>query len=293
MNAYPELSTGKHQDQVLDTAIGQYLRQRRKLSGEQIDQVLRFQQEHRLRFGEAAIALGLASGDDVLWALSQQFHYAYAQEQEQQFDPELVVAADPFGDDAETFRDLRSRLITEMSALDRFARAIAVLSPDVGDGKTYFTANLAVTFSQLGGKTLLVDADLRTPRQHRLFALGDGPGLSSVLSGRCETQVVQRVRGLPSLHVLPAGAVPPNPLELVQRPAFGLLMRELLTKFDHVIVDTPAATHGADARVIAGSCGAALLVGRRRATRMQSLQKLLHDVAKTGTCVTGVMVNEY
>lgn len=283
----------KQQDEVLDTSIGQYLRQRRKLSPEQIDQVLRFQQRHGLRFGEAAIALGMVTGDDVLWALSQQFHYAYAPEQEQQFDPELVAAADPFGDDAETFRDLRSRLMTEMSALDKFARAIAVLSADVGDGKTYFAANLAITFSQLGGKTLLVDADMRTPRLHRLFGLDDGPGLSSVLSGRCETQVVQRVRGLPSLHLLPAGVLPPNPLELVQRPAFGLLMRELLTKFDHVIVDTPAASHGADARVIAGMCGAALLLGRRRATRMRSLQRLLQDVAKTGTCVTGVMVNEY
>ena len=89
------------------------------------------------------------------------------------------------------------------------------------------------------------------------------------------------------------GTLPPNPLELVQRPAFGLLMRELLTKFDHVVVDTPAASHGADARVLAAKCGAALVIGRRRATRMRVLQQLLHDLAKTGTHMAGVMVNEY
>jgi Mrp family chromosome partitioning ATPase len=114
-----------------------------------------------------------------------------------------------------------------------------------------------------------------------------------VLSGRCETQIIQRARGLPSLYLLPAGPQPPNPLELVHRPAFGLLMRETLTKFDHVIVDTPAASHGADARVIAGTCGAALVLGRRRATRLRSMQKLLQDLSRTGSFVTGVMVNDY
>lgn len=281
------------QPEVLDTSIGQYLRQRRRLTTDQINQVLHFQREHGLRFGEAAIALGMASGDDVLWALSQQFQYAYAPEQEQRYDPELAAAADPFGDDAENFRDLRSRLMTELATRDRLARAMAVVSADPGEGKTYFAANIAVTFSQLSGKTLLVDADMRTPRVHKLFGMGEAAGLSSVLSGRCEPQVIQRMRGLPSLYVLPAGPLPPNPLELVHRPAFGLLMRELLTKFDHVVVDTPAASHGADARVISGTCGAALVIARRRTTRMKSAQRLLQDLGKTGTYVTGVMVNEY
>ena len=278
---------------VVDASIGHVLCQARKLDPAQVDKVLDYQGEHELRFGEAAMALGLVSRDDVLWALSQQFHYPYVPGQEEGLDPELVAAADPFSDEAEAFRGMRSQLMLDQARPDQPARALAVLSPDVGDGKSYFAANIAITFSQLGGRTLLVDADMRTPRQHALFGLGDRPGLSSVLSGRCEASVVRPIQGLPSLHVLPVGTLPPNPLELVQRPAFGLLMRELLTKFDHVVVDTPAASHGADARVLAAKCGAALVIGRRRATRMRVLQQLLHDLAKTGTHMAGVMVNEY
>lgn len=280
-------------DGEVDTPIGHHLRKKRALSEDQISEVLRFQRQHGMRFGEAAIALGLVSGDDVLWALSQQFHYPYAPERKNNLDPELVAAADPFSDDAEVFRDMRSRLMVETEpGTPGPARALAVVSADVGDGKTYFAANLAVAYGQLGVKTLLIDGDMRTPRLHRLFALGEGPGLSGVLSGRPEPNVIRRVPGLPSLHVLPVGAMPPNPLELVQRPAFGLLMRELLTRFDHVIVDTPAASHGADARVIAEKSGSALVIGRRRITRMRSLHRLLGDLGKTGTRVAGVMVNE-
>jgi protein-tyrosine kinase len=281
-------------DGVVDLQIGHHLRVKRGLSEEQVGEVLRFQRRHGMRFGEAAIALGFATGDDVLWALSKQFHYPYAPERKSNLDPELVAAADPFSDDAEVFRDMRSRLMAETQpGPDDPARALAVMSADVGDGKSYFAANLAVAYGQLGVNTLLVDADMRTPRLHRLFALDEGPGLSSVLSGRPEPNVIRRVDGLPSLHVLPVGALPPNPLELVQRPAFGLLMRELLTRFDHVIVDTPAAAHGADARVIADKSGAALVIGRRRLTRMSALQRLLTDLGRTSAKVAGVMVNEH
>jgi protein-tyrosine kinase len=280
-------------DDAIDLPIGHYLRKRRALNDKQIDEVLRFQRQHGMRFGEAAIALGLASGDDVLWALSQQFHYPYLPERVSHLDPELVAASDPFSDDAEVFRDMRSRLMTATEAgPGEPARALAVVSPDVGDGKTYFAANLAVAYGQLGVRTLLVDADMRTPRLARLFGLDPGPGLSALLSGRPEPNVIQRIAGLPSLHLMPVGALPPNPLELLQRPAFGLLMRELLTRFDHVIVDTPSATHGADARVIADKSGAALLIGRRRVTRMRALHRLADDLGKTRTRVAGVMVNE-
>ena len=280
-------------DYIVDAPIGAHLRQRRNLTSDQVDKVLQYQRRHDMRFGEAAIKLGLVSGDDVLWALSRQFRYPYALDQQNAFDPELVAAVDPFSDDAEVFRDLRSQLMVEMAGSTVPGRALAVLSPDAGDGKTYFAANLAVAFGQLGAKTLLVDANLRTPRQHRLFALAEGPGLSGVLSGRSEKQVMRRVGALPSLHVLPVGVQPPNPLELVQRPTFEFLMRDVASSFDHVIVDTPAAAQGADARVIARACGMALVIGRRRKTRMRAMQRLLNDLTRAGTRVVGVMVNEY
>lgn len=274
-------------------SIGDYIRRDRDLTEAQIDQVLAYQRANGLRFGEAAIALKLATSDDVLWALSQQFHYPYAPSETAPFNEELVAATDPFGDEAEAFRELRSQLMMGPLAADQARRALAVLSADSGDGKTFFAANMAISLSQLGGRTLLIDADMRTPRQHVLFGISGAAGLSSILSGRTESNVIHRIGELPTLYVLPVGTLPPNPLELVQRPAFGLLIQELLTKFDHVVVDTPAAVHGADARVLAARCGAAVVIGRRGRTRIKALQSLLGSLSTSPVKMAGVLMNDY
>ncbi len=279
---------------VVDRSIGDLLREVRDIDDSQVDQILRFQREHQVRFGEAAISLKLASSGDVLWALSQQFHYPCATEDDAiALSDELVMARDPFGDDAEIFRDIRSQLMMGVLAQDQPRRALAVLSPNVGDGKTYFAANLAVAFSQLGARTLLVDADMRTPRQHDIFNVAGRAGLSNILAGRAESDVIHQSNALPSLYVLPVGTLPPNPLELVQRSAFGLLMRELLGKFDHIIVDTPAACHGADARVLAAKCGAALIMGRRNTSRMDAMHTLVAQVTRSDAKLAGVLINDH
>lgn len=290
----PEDSEFAKPSGVHDRSIGDLIREARNLSDAQIEQILIYQRKHGLRFGEAAVALKLASNEDVLQALAQQFHYPYAPGLSgPSKNTELVVAASPFGDEAEAFRELRSQLMMGVLASDQPRRALAVVSPDSGDGKSYVAANLAVAFSQLGGRTLLVDADMRTPRQHQVFGVGGVSGLSGILSGRAERNVVHQVTGLASLYVMPVGAVPPNPLELVQRPAFGLLLHELLSKFDHVVVDTPAATHGADARVIAAKSGAVLVIGRKGRSRMTKMQGLLKSLGKGPAAIAGVVMNEY
>ncbi len=278
---------------VADRSIGSIIAETRNLSAEQVEKVLRHQREKGIRFGEAAIALGYASTDDVLFALSQQFHYPYAAEERRKASPELVALNQPFGVQSESFRAIRSQIIMRLFNEGQDRRAVAVVSPDAGDGKTFFSANLAVTLAQLGGRTLLVDADLRGPRQHAVFGIKNDAGLSGILSGRAEAKVIQQVPGVPSLFVLPVGITPPNPLELVERPAFGLLMRELLAKFDHVVVDTPAAQYGSDSAVIAARCGAALVVARKHKARVDSLQSLVADLAETPAVVAGVVFNEF
>jgi chain length determinant protein tyrosine kinase EpsG len=279
---------------VIDRSIGGFIRKLRNLDSSQIDQILRHQREHNLRFGESAIELKLASSNDVLWALSQQFQYPYATDRVGDgFNDELIAAIDPFSDQAEVFRDIRSQLILGVMAPDQPRRPLAVLSPNVGDGKTFFTANLAVAFSQLGARTLVVDADMRTPRLHTIFGVPNQVGLSTILAGRAEDELIHQIPALPSLYVLPVGIVPPNPIELVQRPAFGLLMHELCTKFDYVIVDTPAASHGADARVLAAKCGAAMVMGRRGNSRMEAIQTLVTQVTKNKGRFAGVLINDH
>ena len=278
---------------VADQSIGTIIAETRNLTAEQVEKVLAHQKAKGIRFGEAAIALGYASNDDVLFALSQQFHYPYAAEGQRKANPELVALNQPFSVQAESFRAIRSQIIMRLFNEGQERHAIAVVSPDSGDGKTYFAANLAVTLAQLGGRTLLVDADLRGPRQHEVFGIDNSAGLSGILSGRAESKVIQQVAGVPSLFVLPVGITPPNPLELVERPAFGLLIRELLGKFDHVVVDTPAAQYGSDCAVIAARCGAALVIARQGKSAVVSLQDLVANLVETPAKLAGVIVNEF
>ena len=278
---------------VQDRSIGDIIRELRNLSAEQVQSVLSHQRQHGVRFGEAAVALGFVTQDDVLYALSQQFHYPYAPEEQRKGSPELVALNQPFSLQAEAFRALRSQVVMRVWGDKQPRTALAVISADHGDGKTFFAANLAVALAQLGGgRTLLVDADLRSPRLHEVFKLDNRTGLSGILSGRSDTDVIRQVASVPSLFVLAAGTTPPNPLELVERPAFGLLMRELASKFDHIVVDTPAASSGADASVIAARCGAAVVIARKNESRVAALQDLMASLAGTPAHLAGVVVNE-
>lgn len=278
---------------IEDATLGDILRRTKGLSADQVLQALEHQRLHNVRFGEAVVTLGFARQADVVWALSQQFHYPYAPTAEKQLHEELVVANQPFSEEVEAFRDLRSQLL--MSVLDQgHARsALAVVSPDVGDGKSFIVANLAVAFSQLPGRTLLVDADLRSARLHHIFGVEPGAGLTSILAGRAEPNVIKPVEHLPNLYLLPAGVVAPNPVELLQQAAFGLLLRELLEKFDHVLVDTPAASAGSDARITALHCGAALVIARKDRSRVPALQKLVKQLGKASVKLGGVLMNEF
>lgn len=279
---------------VVDRSIGDIISDTRRLSADQVEKILALQRERGIRFGEAAIQLGFASADDVLYALAQQFHYPYAPAEQRKLSPELVALNQPFSAQAESFRAIRSQLMMRVfNEHQEPRRALAVVSPNSGDGKTFFAANLAVTLAQLGGRTLIIDADLRGPRQNEVFNLSNKSGLSGILSGRVESQVVQQVPGVPSLFLLPVGITPPNPLELVERPAFGLLMRELISKFDHVVVDTPAAQYGADATVIAARCGAALVLARKDESRVGDLEYLVADLGQSTPVLAGVIVNEF
>lgn len=279
--------------QVQDPSLGTILQKSKGWTAEQVGAALDYQKEHGVRFGEAAVALGMAQPEDVIWALSQQFHYPYAPTAERNLHDELVVANAPFSEEVETFRDLRSQLIMgPMSPTNPNRCPLAITSANAQDGKTFITANLGVAFSQLPGRTLIIDADLRKPRLHELFGIEPSTGLSSILAGRTEANVIKPVAHLPNLYLLPAGVIAPNPTELLQRAAFSLLLKELLNKFDHVLVDTPAACYGSDGRIIANHCGAALVVARKDNTKVAEAQKLIKLMSKHSVKMLGVLMNE-
>ena len=276
-----------------DANIGDILAAARGFDVEQVERVLAYQRDYGVRFGEAAVALGLASEQAVAQALSHQFRYAIDTDASAGLHADLVMMRQPFSAQAEVFRSVRAQLKMKLSAGPEGRRSLAVISPQAGDGRSYLAANLAIAFSQLGSRTLLIDADLRQPRQHLLFKLANASGLANMMGGRAETLQIDAAPGLPSLFVLPVGAVPPNPLELLESPAFERLLRDVQGQFEHVIVDTPGLHRGMDGPVVTAACGSAVMVLRKGITPLAAAQDLAATLADGAATLAGVVLNEH
>jgi chain length determinant protein tyrosine kinase EpsG len=172
-------------------------------------------------------------------------------------------------------------------------KALAIISAARHEGRSFIAANLAVVFSQLGERTLLIDADLRQPRQHQLFGLDNRSGLSALLSGRAGPETVHKIPSLAHLSVLPAGALPPNPQELLARPLFDLLLHQFSSQFEVILVDSPAAAESADAQTIAVRAAAALVVVRKNASRVWRVQGVSDSVVQGKATIVGAVLNDF
>ena len=265
------------------------------LKPEDAERVLLLQKEQNLRFGDAAVRLGLLSESDIQYALSRQFAYAYLRKTPGDKKPvsdELVAAYQPFSPRVEQLRAIRSQLMLRWFDKADQRQVLTVVGAERGEGRSYLAANLAVVFSQLGERTLLVDADLRHPRQHELFYLENKVGFSTVLSGRSREESIVRIPDLAGLCVLPAGPVPPNPLELLNRLNFDEFMIQVKSTFDVIIIDTPAMSVGEDAAMIAVRTGAALAVARSGETKVAAFTDLVQGLMNAGVSVVGSVLNE-
>ena len=275
-----------------DRCIGALLVEEGKLTPREVERVLERQRKEHTRFGEAAVRLGLITEDDVRFALAKQFdmpHFTPASEGPSR---ELVAAFAPFHPRTEEIRALRTQLLIRWYNPENGRKSLVVASAEPGEGRSYTAANLAIVFSQLGARTLLLDADLRKPRQHQIFALPEGQGLSTILSGRSDHKAFP-VPGMTRLSVLPAGPLPPNPQELLSRPTFASFMKELNAIYDVIIIDTPPSRHFADVQSVTYRAGDALVVTRKNHTSVATTQKVIRELAATGARVVGTVVNEY
>ena len=289
LHLHPSLATGAAR------AIGDILVASGRLRSQDAAQVLQHQQKSGLRFGDAAIALTVLTKADIDFALSQQFDYAYLSGQDTSLSPELVAAYQPFSRVGENLRAVRSQLMLRWFNNEAMHKVLAIVSPGKAEGRSFVLANLAVVFAQQGQRTLLIDADLRAAPgrgQQALFKLGKSAGLSGLLADRAGLEAVQSVPGLPGLAVLPAGAVPPNPQELLGRPHFGQLLLTLSNQFDVILIDTPAGDDYADAEIIASRAGAALMVARKNRSLAPDTAMLARRLQGNGVTLVGSVLND-
>lgn len=264
------------------------------ITAENAEHILRLQRQNNLRFGEAAIRLGLLTEADVQYALARQFDYAYLRlsEHSKTVSEEVVAAYQPFSPSVDRLRAVRSQLMLRWFDKREGRQTLAVVGTGAGEGRSYVAANLAVVFAQLGERTLLIDADMRSPRQHQLFSLENKAGLSTMLAHRSREEAIVRITDLVGLSVLPAGPVPPNPLELLNRPSFDELLSHVRATYDVVLLDTPGLSSGEDVLHIAMRTGAALAVARTGQTRLRNFTDLVGGLTSAGVAVVGSVLND-
>ena len=291
-NVLPIEGTGRDVERR-EGCLGDILAQEGKLSSGDIKRVLALQQTKGLRFGQAALRLRLITADDLRRAIAKQYDLPHLLPGNPRVSKELMIAYEPFHPCSEEIRALRTQLLLRWSNAGFRRRMLAIVSVERGDGRSYVAANLAVAFSQLGERTLLIDADLRRPRQHRIFDVADRIGLSAVLAGRANHAAVVPVPELGTLSVLPAGECPPNPLELLSRDALTILLSKLEAEFDVVLFDTPAAKLCADAHSVAFQAGSVLVLGRKDHTPLVDTTRLMAGLSDMGAHVMGTAFNAF
>lgn len=273
-----------------DSSIGGLLLESGKISPENAERVLRMQKELGIRFGEAAQRLGLISEADIQQVLARQFDYPYLQAGQGNFSTDLVAAYQPFSRQVETLRAIRSQLMLRWFANHK---SLAIVSVNADDGASLFAANLAIVFSQLGEQTLLIDANLRTPRQQELFDLKSRQGLSDMLAGRADRSAVAKIDSFVALSVLTSGTRPPNPQEMLSRNSFGQVSAMLEADYDAVLYDVAALEQGADAFAVAARTGGALLLARKNKTELAALRDISQQLTASGTTVVGSVLVDF
>ena len=276
-------------------SLGDILVANGDLQPDDLNGILELQKRKGIPFGEAAISLNLLSKSDIDFALSKQFDYAYLSEEDDSLSPQLVAAYQPFSRVGENLRALRSQLMLRWFTGEPHHRILTVVSPAKGDGRSFLAANLAVVFAQQGQRTLLIDADLRAKPesgQQALFQLERSGGLSGILAGRGGMEQCKAVPSLPGLGVLPAGAVPPNPQELLGRAIFGKLLAKAASMFDVVLIDTPSGNDYADAEIISARAGAAIMVARNDQSLLQQTTSFANRLQVSGVTLVGSVLND-
>lgn len=270
--------------------IGALLVEAGLINEAQVEQIQHSAHRSGMRFGDAAVQLKLVTHDDIDLALRKQFDYPVLHRGANGVADDVVAAYDPDCAVAENFRTIRSRL--SLNWLNESKRnLLAVVSPDASDGRSWFAANLATVFAQAGERTLLIDADMRRPRQQQLFGIEGSPGLSALLTGRAGREIIRRVHPKFRLSVLTAGTPPPNPQELITRNIFDVVIERLAQQYDLIILDTPPASEFADAELLAARAGAAVMLARLNHSREKVLAETAQSLTRYKVQIVGSVVN--
>ena len=277
-----------------DAPIRDALQRLGLLTDDEVARVSAHQAERSLDFDQAALELGFI-GPDELDRARETLINSLALQSGARYDvsDEIIVLSDPASTKAEAIRLLRTQVIAQHIKPGR--RALTLLGAVEGSGCTFLAANLAAALSQIGTKTLLVDANMRGGRIAEVFGIDAGaPGLSSYLSLQAaRPERVVNANVLPNLSVMTAGPSVARPQELLSSARFRDGMNMLLREYDIALFDTPPANVSADALTVAAAVGHSLIVARRDNTFVSDVATLADQLKAARCAVIGSVLSEF
>jgi capsular exopolysaccharide synthesis family protein len=203
-----------------------------------------------------------------------------------------VTYSRPKSEAAESYRALRTSIL--LSSFGAPPKVILVTSALPQEGKTTVSTNSAMVLAQKGGRVLLVDADLRRPGVGKALGIKTSAGLSTVLSGvdKVEDALVPFPQ-LPNLQILPAGPIPPNPVELLGSSVMKDYIARWRDEYDHIVIDTPPCLSVTDSVVLSVDADRVILVARSGQTPKAALRRASELLVQVNARVMGIVLNAF
>jgi len=205
-------------------------------------------------------------------------------------DQTLIMLHNPHSTDAEAIRVLRTNLL--FASVDHKLSSLLITSPTPAEGKSFISSNLAVAFAQTGKRVILVDADLRKPTVHRIFALVNNVGVTSALvSDAGSLDSALQATEIPELRVMTSGPLPPNPSELLSSHKMQDLLRELQAHCDLVVIDSPPVLVVSDTAVLASHADGVLIAFSHDKLRRDPARNTIGALRQVQARILGVVLN--
>ena len=190
---------------------------------------------------------------------------------------------------AEAYRVVRTSML--LSAAGNPPKTILVTSGQAGEGKTTTVVNTAISLSQLGASVLIIDCDLRRPTTHKIFGVDAEDGLSAYLSNDTDLEGLIHKLQIPNLSLLPCGAIPPNPAELISSPRMKSLLKLLAERYDHILIDSPPLINVTDPVILSSMVDGVIMVVHGGKSPRTVVQRARQELLGVGAKIFGVVLN--
>ena len=203
---------------------------------------------------------------------------------------EIIVNSHPKSPVSEAYRSIRTNL--QFANVDKAIKTILVTSSTPGEGKTTTLVNIAATMAQVNNKVLIIDADMRKPRVHKVLEINNNTGLADLLLKQGLAEDYIQTHQQLELDLLTSGNIPTNPSELIQSKAMKHLIESLKSKYDYIFIDTPPVLPVTDSVIMSTYIDSVILVIKSGEINRELVNKSKNALLQVGANILGVVLNK-